>query len=256
MTPEIAERIQKLLRLSKSSNPHEAASALETAKKLMEKFNVTEADIFPEEEVKEVLDTQRGFHRERLALLVSKAFKCQVGILGDSLMIRGKESEVRKAKNFYSAMVAVGIPRSVCPDGHLLPNAANHVWQSVFWLGFIDAVTKQIQNKSSGYSPEPRPRSRPADQPYDPIGISFDEMLQGKRKRRKPKAANVVKALDKGMQQVVRTTAEAMNAMTENIAAVTNSTEGASEFVEQFKETAYQEGLSAGLFAFSTGYSL
>lgn len=42
---KILEKLKKLLALSKSDNPHEAALALQRAQKLMLAYNITQADL-------------------------------------------------------------------------------------------------------------------------------------------------------------------------------------------------------------------
>ena len=42
---KLLEKLKKLLALAKSDNPHEAALALQRAQKLMQAYNITQADL-------------------------------------------------------------------------------------------------------------------------------------------------------------------------------------------------------------------
>lgn len=82
MKDKALNKIKKLLRLSKSDNPHEAALALERAKEVMEKYNLTEQDIVlsqvKEAVAKNTTSQQPPNYLHSLAKLISGLFTCQL----------------------------------------------------------------------------------------------------------------------------------------------------------------------------------
>jgi len=92
MNTKILDKIKKLLRLSKSSEPHEAALALQRAMELMQAHNISEQDIAISE-VKEAGSQPTGGVRanvitHRLASLIAHLFSCDLyytGYFGGSI---------------------------------------------------------------------------------------------------------------------------------------------------------------------------
>ncbi len=79
---KIIEKIAKCLRLSDSANPNEAASALRQARRLMEKYRISEADLELADIQEAGFDTGNAYSPPfwvlALANLVANAFDCRV----------------------------------------------------------------------------------------------------------------------------------------------------------------------------------
>ncbi|AMM81395.1 TPA: DUF2786 domain-containing protein [Pasteurella multocida] len=72
---KLLKKIKKLLALSKSSNPHEAAKALEIAQKLMAEHNVNSIDVeISESDSKQKFSRKTGEYVHALASLIERAF--------------------------------------------------------------------------------------------------------------------------------------------------------------------------------------
>lgn len=91
---KILDRINKCLKLSKSSEPHEAAAAMRQAQKLMEAHSVSDAEILGVE-VKSVLVISPSpyrrkvpLHHSKLTAIVARAFGVQVII--ESALVKGR----------------------------------------------------------------------------------------------------------------------------------------------------------------------
>lgn len=82
---KIIDKIAKCLRLSESGNPNEAASALRQARRLMQKYNVSEADIKAVEVVEAAVNTGQDYTPPfwilALANLVALAFDCEMYVV-------------------------------------------------------------------------------------------------------------------------------------------------------------------------------
>lgn len=77
---KIIDKIRKLLAMSKSSNPHEAAVALQKANKLMEEYQIKNIDLIPEQDVThsdfEEITGQHFLWAKTLAFACAKLFDC------------------------------------------------------------------------------------------------------------------------------------------------------------------------------------
>lgn len=72
---KLLKKIKKLLALSKSSNPYEAAKALEMAQKLMAEHNVNSIDVYiSESDSKQKFSRKTGRYVHALASLIERAF--------------------------------------------------------------------------------------------------------------------------------------------------------------------------------------
>lgn len=85
---KLIARLKKLLALSKSNEPHEAALAMKRAQELMAVYNLTHSEI-KESEVQE--HTSKSYHKGQslpaykgaLVSTIRKAFQCEVFLQGD-----------------------------------------------------------------------------------------------------------------------------------------------------------------------------
>ncbi|BDE02465.1 DUF2786 domain-containing protein [Pasteurella multocida] len=72
---KLLKKIKKLLALSKSNNPHEAAKALEMAQKLMAEHNVNSIDVeISESDSKQKFSRKTGQYVHALASLIKRVF--------------------------------------------------------------------------------------------------------------------------------------------------------------------------------------
>lgn len=90
---KILDKIQACLRLAKSAEPHEAASALRRAQEMMEKYNVSQetltVGVIVEEPLRSIASASRAKSWEaRLIVGVAEAFGCKV------TLARGKKPDV------------------------------------------------------------------------------------------------------------------------------------------------------------------
>ena len=83
--PATLAKVKKLLALATSSNPNEAANAKELADKLIEKYNITEADLGSLDPKEHYGENEKLFvtygsvmWRQQLAVAVAKYFDCQI----------------------------------------------------------------------------------------------------------------------------------------------------------------------------------
>ena len=76
---KLLERIRKCLRLSKSSNEHEAAAAMRQAQKLMAELGVSESDVHAAEARARAFSSQKpSVWETALAHMVGEALGCQI----------------------------------------------------------------------------------------------------------------------------------------------------------------------------------
>ncbi len=113
MSPQdrILDRIKKLLRLSRSSNPHEAALALERALALSAAHQIHLASVDPDDEVAGIRHKQRQEAcrislDKRLAMrLVSTYFSVKIIVGYKSLTIIGRAPDIQIAEYAYLFIV-------------------------------------------------------------------------------------------------------------------------------------------------------
>lgn len=111
---EALDKAAKLLRLSKSSNPNEAALALSKAQEIMERFKIDAASLeldkpqgaSPDEPIKDFatdpLDNKTGTWRGRLAVILANQNQCKAYQPSGRLCLVGRPSDVQTVRYFYS----------------------------------------------------------------------------------------------------------------------------------------------------------
>ncbi len=116
---EAIQKALKLLKLSESSNPHEAALAAQRAQEILLKFQITETMLGDEtiqekeEEIKdftytnplEKMNIRMTRWKSQLASVVSRANQCRIYICNQSTIgIVGRESDVNTVRYLYQAL--------------------------------------------------------------------------------------------------------------------------------------------------------
>jgi len=104
------DRIRKLLRLSKSPNPHEAALAMERAAQLAMQNNIALASVDPDEQSggitsKITREARLHFEKERALILLQKHFNVNILRGQDYVRIIGREVDISIAEYAYTYIV-------------------------------------------------------------------------------------------------------------------------------------------------------
>ena len=101
----IVDLIQKCLNLGKSPNEHEAQLAMSKAQELLEKYNLTLADLKPEEQQAHInmvsipVPIGRSEWKRRLIHYIAQQSFCKVVISGEKVYVLGRSA------NVYSTLV-------------------------------------------------------------------------------------------------------------------------------------------------------
>ncbi|KKW46538.1 MAG: hypothetical protein UY96_C0003G0041 [Parcubacteria group bacterium GW2011_GWB1_56_8] len=139
------ERVRKLLRLARSSNPHEAEAAKVRAQALMSQHGFTNEDVA--EDVVVIVEEQPNHYREDLARLVARAKDClMVTNKRRVIALRGRKRDVKMARDLYRALLREGEFRGEMSSTGNPPAAARAVWRSCFWFGFLGALMERLLN--------------------------------------------------------------------------------------------------------------
>ncbi len=133
-----------MLRLSTSSEPHEAARATERARELMNKFGITPIQV--EEHalvvVEELCDDP---YRMEIAVAVSQVHGCAAIISKrGGIAFRGPGSVVQSAGEVYHSMVREaeqGWDTAIVKGS---PANVREAWKNCFWLGFVTTVVQRV----------------------------------------------------------------------------------------------------------------
>lgn len=154
VSPKIRLRVENLLRLTSSPNPHEAARAKEEAERVMRKNGLTYADFekdtivdvnVPESQCDAVLARVVGISRRCSAMMKRRR----------QLAFCGKKEAPHRARALYLHFVGE-------IDGSLEKRAEYHepgfnVWRRYYWGGFIHSVTARLRDAEVEVWREPPP---------------------------------------------------------------------------------------------------
>jgi hypothetical protein len=150
--PKVRDKIEKLLRLSSSPNPHEAQRALEEAERLMRKHGLTYADF--EKDVIVEVDVPPAQVDVKLARVVGISRRCSaMQKRGGGLAFCGKQEAPSRARALYVHLVAE--VSAHCEIGPSDPG--RFVWRRYYWGGFIHAVTGRLRDAEVAAWREPPP---------------------------------------------------------------------------------------------------
>ncbi len=133
----ILSRIQKLLRLSTSSNPNEAAVAAGKAQELLLKYNLsmTQVEGYKVENAEPISEEIQYFGKNlinwkaSLANVVARNNLCRVFTTGNALCWVGKETNMQVARYLSDTLIAD------------LERLAEAYWQGILYLRTLNLVT-------------------------------------------------------------------------------------------------------------------
>lgn len=188
MSNKVFDKIEKLLALASSSNPHEAASALAMAQKIMLENGLTTADValgaLTHEGVKSQFSSTRLRSFEAsLASTVAKAFGCSLvwqGMHGGygSFKFIGPKPRVPSACHFFQVLSRrMDKGRALFVKG--LPSHLNKTVEGDGWcLGYAAAVERAVV-EVSGVTADPADLERYAKTRLGTNGAAKVSMRQG-----------------------------------------------------------------------------
>lgn len=146
---EALDRVAKLLRLAKSDNPHEAASAAALAQKIIDRHNLdvaalNDASATPLEPVRdEMLDSKTSTWSMRLASALCDLNGCRIYYRpGQSVQMIGRASDTQTVRYLYQWLTRE-IDRLCARDGA----GMGKTWRNNFRLGAVDAVTRRLREE-------------------------------------------------------------------------------------------------------------
>lgn len=157
---DIIERIGKLLRLSESSNPNEAALAAQRASELMLKYNISKAVIESAENpekresvIYSVFDENQGknrnFFRGDLANSIAAFFDAKILWRGNDLWLVGTQSDMNAVKYLFSAVLNQidELTESEWWRFGKWQGIHGKTWKGSFRQGCLDEVRKRLMER-------------------------------------------------------------------------------------------------------------
>lgn len=139
------KRARKLLALAQSPNKHEAASAAESARALMEEYGLSEADV--SEAVTEVAENSGSNpNRAELGRIVALSRGCSLLISNSgATAFRGRKEAVKSAAALYRRLALAGDVGEIPPPGYDYGDV-NRAWRLCFWFGFLDILDRRLRS--------------------------------------------------------------------------------------------------------------
>ena len=194
MTLPIA-RIKKLLRLSRSPEPHEAASARAEADRLMRQHGVRVT--LDAERVTVVVDQQPDDFRALLARDIAASRGCRATKNNYGwVAFQGARPSVDSARRLYEHLTAFG--REACEGGlrWWSMRDADEFARARFWTGFVVTLSARLpvaeraaaseqesaQTHAQAYEPAPDPAPGGGDEEWEPAeddGVMFTVTASG-----------------------------------------------------------------------------
>jgi hypothetical protein len=164
----IISKVQKLLRLSTSSNAHEAALAAAKAQELIDQHNLQSAllelesaaprnglDDEPIEkfEADRALDRPVRLDRWRayLAQVVGKANGCSIYLSGGAIALVGRPSDAETVRYLY-AYLAREVERLTTEQG----KGCGKTWRNNFRNGVVDTIARKLDEQHAKFEREAR----------------------------------------------------------------------------------------------------
>jgi hypothetical protein len=156
---EAIAKATKLIRLSQSSNPHEAALAAQRAQEILTRYEIDRASLSldggeaaaePDEPIEDFtrkgapLDDNDGkatlpFWKGHLASTIAKANQARVYQIQAQIGIIGRPSDVEKVRYLY-AMLVRETDRLAEEHG----KGCGRTWRNQFRLGVVDAIAAKL----------------------------------------------------------------------------------------------------------------
>ena len=166
---DAVSRIRKLLRLATSSNEHEAASAVERARELMDRHGISREDLA--EDVVEIADDRVDPVRAEIARAAAQARGCAAIVSAKgALAFRGRPDAVADARQAYQrvlreadAEVAAQSERSALTDCPTL--WARRDWDICYRSSFLFGLAMEVARRfpATPQPSEPVARTAPGD---------------------------------------------------------------------------------------------
>lgn len=146
----IVDKIRKLLALSKSDNPHEAAVALQKATQLMEEYQIKNIDLIPEQDVThsdiESVTGQHYIWAKTLAFSCAKLFDCTTINYTDKKGFRfiGEEQNIVCANQLFWHLFRAW--KGMCSTDYKKDQPLDRkLYRKSHGLGFASTIYKRVQ---------------------------------------------------------------------------------------------------------------
>lgn len=165
----VLAKVQKLLRLSASSNANEAALAAAKAQELIDKYNLSQALLALEsaEPVKGLddepivdfakagapLDAPKRLDRWRgyLAGIVARANACKIYYSGNEIALIGRPSDAETVRYLYG-FLAREVERLTTEQGQ----GMGRTWRNNFRLGVVDTISRKVREQHAQFEKDAR----------------------------------------------------------------------------------------------------
>jgi Protein of unknown function (DUF2786) len=159
MTQSVVDKVRKLLRLSTSSNAHEAALAAAKAQELIDRHQLEQVcleldtpSVSMNEPIRKFDDApleggQRDRWRQALASCVARANSCRVFLVDSNIMLVGRPSDVDGVRYLFAWLV-----REVERLAQDAGAGKGRTWRNNFRLGAVEAIRVQLQQQHTTFA--------------------------------------------------------------------------------------------------------
>lgn len=164
-TENIVSKVQKLLRLSTSSNANEAALAAAKAQELIDSYNLSaamlaldDAEPMADEPIVDFqkagapLDSQKQQQRWRaqLAVTISRLNGCRIYLHGGDIALVGRPSDAETVRYLFGYLSRqVEILASACVG-------MGKTWRNNFRLGVVETISRKLHEQRKAFEQEVR----------------------------------------------------------------------------------------------------
>lgn len=162
---EALQKVQKLLRLSKSDNEGEAQAALSAAQRLMLQHNLTSSEVKAEESEKSGVTYYQVPHSTKtpspiitlLLAAICKHYRCIVGLCGTSLQIIGEAQDVEffKAIADYAISVQEKLSKEYLKKQNTLNRSESLKIKKAYCKGFRTGLVTALKDNENKYALAP-----------------------------------------------------------------------------------------------------
>lgn len=162
-TEGVVAKVQKLLRLSTSNNPNEAALAAAKAQELIDRYQLTQTMLAveagdPRQGLDDEpiinfadapLDSPKQLDRWRttLAMILARRNACKIWRLGPKLMIVGRPSDAETVRYVYG-WLSGEVERLAVNQGA----GKGRTWRNNFRLGVIDTIARKLREQERSFT--------------------------------------------------------------------------------------------------------
>lgn len=161
MTPSVLDKVKKLLRLSTSSNAHEAACAAAKAQELIDRHQLTQAVLEDEHGAGSVphdepihkfddapLDQPKrlDYWRQRLASVLARANACRIYMRRPHIFLVGRPSDAETVRYLY-AWLSADVMRLAEVNGA----GKGVTWRNNFRIGVVDGIAEQLRAQRAAF---------------------------------------------------------------------------------------------------------